>query len=282
MEVVAVYIRSPHLFGYHFLFQSINQKCGTGGKAQNGLMGRRHLSYRAELVNHTESFFDQIRIEEGKRAAILGKAWQKVNEASLNEDVTFYVDIMSYNSTIPCILTDDKGNVNIAVNVPPEVNSISNIAELPNKSEYDSVILQYYRNHYNVMYYKESFLSTLLLLASVLVCTAQTNYFLDGIIGVVGKEVILKSDLEKVYAEYSNQYSLDEDEHDLKCQLMQQLVFQKLLIHQADLDSITITNDELDNTINYRMAMMIQQVGGNEKIIEDYYHKSIATTGTTL
>ena len=63
------------------------------------------ISYRAELVNHTESFFDQIRIEEGKRAAILGKAWQKVNEASLNEDVTFYVDIMSYNSTIPCILT---------------------------------------------------------------------------------------------------------------------------------------------------------------------------------
>ena len=114
------------------------------------------ISYRAELVNHTESFFDQIRIEEGKRAAILGKAWQKVNEASLNEDVTFYVDIMSYNSTIPCILTDDKGNVNIAVNVPPEVNSISNIAELPDKNEYDSVLLQYYRNHYNVMYYKES------------------------------------------------------------------------------------------------------------------------------
>jgi len=122
----------------------------------------------------------------------------------------------------------------------------------------------------------KKFLSTLLFLVSALVCAAQTNYFLDGIIAVIGKEVILKSDLEKVYAEYSNQYSLDEDENDLKCQLMQQLVFQKLLIHQADLDSITITNDELDATINYRMAMMIQQVGGNEKIIEDYYHKSIA------
>ena len=47
---------------------------------------------------------------------------------------------------------------------------------------------------------------------------AQGGYFLDGIIGVVGKEVILKSDLEKIYAEYSYQYSLDEDEHDLKCQ----------------------------------------------------------------
>lgn len=117
---------------------------------------------------------------------------------------------------------------------------------------------------------------TLLLTLVVLFGMAQNGYFLDGIIGVVGKEVILKSDLEKIYSEYSNQYTLDDDEHDLKCQLLQQLVFQKLLIHQADLDSITITNDEVDNTINYRMAMMIQQVGGNEKIIEEYYHKTIA------
>lgn len=114
------------------------------------------ISYRAELVNHTEQFFDQIRIEEGKRALILGKAWQKVNEADLNEDVTFYVDIMSYNSTIPCILTDENGNVNIAVNVDPEVNQIKNIAELQDKSTYDSVVLQYYKDDYNVMYYRES------------------------------------------------------------------------------------------------------------------------------
>lgn len=122
----------------------------------------------------------------------------------------------------------------------------------------------------------KKFSFTLLLTLVVLFGMAQNSYVLDGIIGVVGKEVILKSDLEKIYSEYSNQYTLDDDEHDLKCQLLQQLMFQKLLIHQADLDSITITNDEVDNTINYRMAMMIQQVGGNEKIIEEYYHKTIA------
>ncbi len=122
----------------------------------------------------------------------------------------------------------------------------------------------------------KTFSFTLLLTLVVLFGMAQNSYVLDGIIGVVGKEVILKSDLEKIYSEYSNQYTLDDDEHDLKCQLLQQLMFQKLLIHQADLDSITITNDEVDNTINYRMAMMIQQVGGNEKIIEEYYHKTIA------
>lgn len=105
---------------------------------------------------------------------------------------------------------------------------------------------------------------------------AQNAYVLDGIIAVVGKEVILRSDLEKAYAEYEAQYTLDEDDNETRCLLLKQLVYQKLMLHQADLDSITITNDELDNTINYRMAMMIQQVGGNEKIIEDYYKKSIA------
>lgn len=117
---------------------------------------------------------------------------------------------------------------------------------------------------------------TLVLSISVLLCAAQNGYLVDGIIAVVGKQVILKSDLEKIYAEYNQQYTLDEDPQDTKCSLMENLLFQKLLLHQADLDSITITNDELDNTINYRMAMMIQQVGGNEKIIEDYYKKSIA------
>lgn len=120
------------------------------------------------------------------------------------------------------------------------------------------------------------FVLTLVFIVTCCLCMAQGGYLVDGIIAVIGKEVILKSDLEKLYAEYTAQYTLDQEEHDIKCQLLQQLVFQKLLIHQAGLDSITITNDELDNTINYRMAMMIQQVGGNEKIIEDYYHKTIA------
>lgn len=112
------------------------------------------------------------------------------------------------------------------------------------------------------------------ILATVLF--AQNNYVIDGIVGVIGKEVILKSEIEQLFSDYSQQYSLDEDEHTTRCSLFESLVLQKLMIHQAGLDSITITNDEIDNTINYRMAMMIQQVGGNEKIIEDYYKKSIA------
>ncbi|MCQ2271785.1 MAG: peptidylprolyl isomerase [Bacteroidales bacterium] len=122
----------------------------------------------------------------------------------------------------------------------------------------------------------KKFIFCLLFLIIASLSFAQNAYMLDGIIAVVGKEVILRSDLEKLYAEYSSQFTLDEDDNETRCQLLKQLVYQKLLIHQADLDSIVITNDELDNTINYRMSMMIQQVGGNEKIIEDYYNKTIA------
>lgn len=146
------------------------------------------ISYRAELVNHTEHFFDQIRIEEGKRALILGKAWQKVNEASLNEDVTFYVDIMSYNSTIPCILTDEKGNVNITVNVDSTINNVKNIADLPDKSSYDSVVLQYYQNDYNVMYYKESQIYTNL---RVVIDNLVEQFFQEVVINSASVPVIV-------------------------------------------------------------------------------------------
>lgn len=153
------------------------------------------ISYRAELVNHTERFFDQIRIEEGKRAVILGKAWQKVNEASLNEDVTFYVDIMSLNSTIPCILTDPQGNIDIAVNVDPEVNMIHNISELPDKDEYDSIVLQYYRNDYNVMYYKESQIYTNL---RKVIDNLVEQFFQETVLNSASVPVIVTDASEKV------------------------------------------------------------------------------------
>lgn len=152
------------------------------------------ISYRAELVNHTENFFDQIRIEEGKRAVILGKAWQKVNEASLNEDVTFYVDIMSYNSTIPCILTDPDGNINITVNVDSEVNQYHNILDLPDKCDYDSVVLQYYKNEYNIMYYKESQIYTNL--RNVIDNLVQ-QFFQEVVINSASVPVIVTDDSEQ-------------------------------------------------------------------------------------
>lgn len=115
------------------------------------------ITYKAELVLHTDEFFETIRVEEKKRASFLAQATQKVSEADLDEDITFYLNFISSNSTIPTILVNQNGNIDCAVNVEPEVNKMKHISELKDlKLEYDSVKLPYYKKNYMLVYYKES------------------------------------------------------------------------------------------------------------------------------
>lgn len=98
----------------------------------------------------------------------------------------------------------------------------------------------------------------------------------DGIIAVIGKEIIMQSDLEKHYIDYSSQFKTVEDPFETKCYILETLVFNKLMVNQADLDSIEVTDEEVDYRINTRMAYFLQQVGGDEKYIENYFHKPMS------
>lgn len=98
----------------------------------------------------------------------------------------------------------------------------------------------------------------------------------DGIVAVIGKEIIMQSDLEKHYLDYTAQFNTVEDPMDTKCYILETLMFNKLMVNQAELDSIEITDEEVDYRINARMSYFLQQVGGNEKYIEEYFHKSMA------
>lgn len=115
------------------------------------------ISYKAEMVNKTEQFFNSIKMEEGKRARILAEAIQKVNEASYDEDITFYQDIISSNSTIPSIVAHPGGNIDATVNVPGRIAKMRNIKEMGDEiHQYDSLKIEYYQQHYLVVYFKES------------------------------------------------------------------------------------------------------------------------------
>ena len=90
---------------------------------------------------------------------------------------------------------------------------------------------------------------------------------LDKVIGVVGKYPILLSDLQNSM--------LDEEESGLppdKCKNFEMLVFQKLLVAQADHDSVTVTDAEVETELSRRMAYYIQKFGSEEKL-EKFYGK---------
>ncbi len=93
----------------------------------------------------------------------------------------------------------------------------------------------------------------------------------DQVVARVGDRIILQSDIE---AQYSQIINTGQAPKYLKCQILEELLTQKLLLNQADIDSVYVTDDELDAELNARLQLFIDQMGGVEKM-EDYFHKSI-------
>lgn len=93
------------------------------------------------------------------------------------------------------------------------------------------------------------------------------NETIDKVIGIVGKYPILLSDLQNaMLLQEKNEEKLS------KCQAFEQVLFQKLLIAQADRDSITVTDAEIENELNKRLNYYISQFGSEEKL-EQFYGK---------
>lgn len=99
---------------------------------------------------------------------------------------------------------------------------------------------------------------------------------IDGIVAVIGKSIIMRSDLEKHYKDYTAQYRTVENPDDIYCTILENLVYNKLMVNQAELDSIEVTDEEVEYRLNTRISYFLQQTGGDVKYIENYFNKSMA------
>jgi peptidyl-prolyl cis-trans isomerase SurA len=95
---------------------------------------------------------------------------------------------------------------------------------------------------------------------------------LDKIAAVVGNSPILQSDIELQYAQYLAQGGAPNN--DLKCNILQTLLSQKLLGQQAVIDSVQVKDEEVDNEVDRRMRGMIQRAGGEERL-EGFLGRSV-------
>ncbi len=114
----------------------------------------------------------------------------------------------------------------------------------------------------------------LLVISTTVVSHAQSpkGELVDEIIAKVDNYIVLKSDLEGAYQQAlaNGQYGSD-----LKCQIFAQLITQKLMVAKAEIDSVIVSTEEVDNNLDRRMQMIIQQTGGSEEQLEAYYGKSL-------
>ena len=100
------------------------------------------------------------------------------------------------------------------------------------------------------------------------VVSSQT---IDKVVAVIGDEIILYSDIESQIIQYASQANISSN---LRCDVIEDLLKQSILIHYAKLDSIEVTKDEIQSEVEKRYKYFEDQLGSQLKV-ESYFDKSI-------
>jgi len=113
---------------------------------------------KARLVKYTESFFRQLQQEERKRVELLAEVYKQILSNNSSQDLTFYLDIIANNKSIPVILTDENGKILNYVNLVLPSDTITYLkGDLLNDfSAYDPIDVPYAPNRKNYLYYQDS------------------------------------------------------------------------------------------------------------------------------
>ncbi len=95
----------------------------------------------------------------------------------------------------------------------------------------------------------------------------------DEVLAVVGKNAIFRSEINASIDQLRMQGA--PTNFSTSCYVLQERLFDKLLIHKAEVDSVDISDKEIDDAINRRMEYMLMRLGGSEADFMKYYGKSV-------
>ncbi|TVR36885.1 MAG: sensor histidine kinase [Cryomorphaceae bacterium] len=114
------------------------------------------IEQRATLVNYTNKLFDTLRNEERKKMDTWAKATARINVAS-NEELTFLIDIITKNTTIPVIIADAAGNIVTDHNLPDHYSHEQKTEALQKmKNQYPPIEIDIYAGMKQYLYYRDS------------------------------------------------------------------------------------------------------------------------------
>ena len=97
----------------------------------------------------------------------------------------------------------------------------------------------------------------------------------DKVVAVVGKNIILQSDVENQYVQYRMQGNYEGNASAMRCAILEELMFQKLMLNQAEMDSLNVTDGEVDMELNRRISDLIGRAGSQEKL-ESIFNKTMS------
>jgi peptidyl-prolyl cis-trans isomerase SurA len=113
-----------------------------------------------------------------------------------------------------------------------------------------------------------------LLLTLVFSETLHAQQVVDKVVAVVGDEAIFLSDLQNETQLYALQNQVDPKAPDLQKKVLDAMINDRLVLAKAIEDSVTVTDDEVQQQLNDRIKEIVQQYG-SEARVEELYGMSI-------
>ena len=125
---------------------------------------------------------------------------------------------------------------------------------------------------------KNIYVLAVCLMAGSALSAQQTSA--DKVIAVVGDNIILQSEIDVQY--YQQQQNQQQQNipgavlpPDTKCRILDGLLLDKMFLAQANLDSLTVSQEEIEGELDRRVKYFMSVFGSKEKM-EAYYGKSVA------
>jgi len=113
-----------------------------------------------------------------------------------------------------------------------------------------------------------------------MLCFVKSNYaqtqkiVADKIIAKVGDKIILKSDIDNAISDYKRQAQNVQLPPNPECAFLEGQLVQKVLVLQANKDSITISDDDIDALLDNQIRYFINQYGSQD-VLEQIAGKTV-------
>ena len=116
-----------------------------------------------------------------------------------------------------------------------------------------------------------SFILRGILMLPLFFITVQAQQLVDGIAAIVGKEIVLRSEIQQYVQSYVVQNRIDINNNKqmlkkLQAQTMEKLIEQKLLLAKAEEDTLQVDESMLDQKVDERIRYLIGQTGSEDKL----------------
>jgi len=103
---------------------------------------------------------------------------------------------------------------------------------------------------------------------------ANTRVKLDGVAAVIGKNIVLDSEIIAYKFELEQQSEGKAEVSD--CEILEQIMDRKLLSHHAIVDSLVVTEADVQGRVEQKIAYFLEQLGSEEKLYNFYGFNDMA------